>query len=457
MLSLTTNSSTDLKIENGSLSIGAGSSTLGGPVTVEYGAILSVGATASVLIASYQTLADNGTLSFGTGDTVTFGGAATIAVNPSGTLTASGDTFTTNGSGNNYLQVYSGGELTASNSTFDLSQVSWAQGSVMKSNGSDLTGDTFNGVLAGQTFSTPLSMPYGDVQDLEMASNAAFGEIDILADTIPYGTMLTLEPIGGGSAHRYVFLDSPQQPFTVASGATLSVAANVNVLIASYQTIADNGTLSFGTGDTVTFGGAATIAVNPSGTNPAGTMAATGDTFTTNGSGNNYLQVYSGGELTASNSTFDLSQVSWAQGSVMKSNGSDLTGDTFNGVLAGQTFSTPLSMPYGDVQDLEMASNAAFGDIDILADTIPYGTMLTLEPIGGGSAIRYVFLDSPQQPFTVASGATLSVAANVNVLIASYQTIADNGTLTFGTGDTVTFGGPPRSQSIPAGPIPAGL
>ena len=74
------------------------------------GATLSVGATASVLIASYQTIADNGTLSFGTGDTVTFGGAATIAVNPSGTLTASGDTFTTNGSGNNYLQVYSGGE-----------------------------------------------------------------------------------------------------------------------------------------------------------------------------------------------------------------------------------------------------------------------------------------------------------------------------------------------------------
>ena len=86
----------------------------------------------------------------------------------------------------------------------------------------------------------------------------------------------------------------------------------------------------------------------------------------------------------------------------MKSNGSDLTGDTFNGVLAGQTFSTPLSMPYGDVQDLEMASNAAFGDIDILADTIPYGTMLTLEPIGGGSSAPLCLLGQP--PTTIHGG-----------------------------------------------------
>ena len=114
----------------------------------------------------------------------------------------------------------------------------------------------------------------------------------------------------------------------MASGATLSVAANVNVLIASYQTIADNGTLTFGTGDTVTFGGAATIAVNPSGTNPGGTLTASGDTFTTNGSGNNYLKVSSGAHLTASNSTFSLDNLYLDSGSLL--NSGDITGNAFN-------------------------------------------------------------------------------------------------------------------------------
>ena len=51
----------------------------------------------------------------------------------------------------------------------------------------------------------------------------------------------------------------------------------------------------------------------------------------------------------------------------------DLTGDSFSGSLAGQSFNTPLSVPYGDVQYL--GGNASFQDIDIIADTIPSGTM----------------------------------------------------------------------------------
>ncbi len=84
VLSLTTNSSTILKIVNGSLTIGAGSSTIGGPVLVNSGASLKVGAAASVLLADGQTITDNGTLSFATGDTMDFNtyyGASQIVVN----------------------------------------------------------------------------------------------------------------------------------------------------------------------------------------------------------------------------------------------------------------------------------------------------------------------------------------------------------------------------------------
>ena len=62
--SLTTNGNTSLRVENGSLALGAGSTTLGGPVTVDLGASLNVGAGASFLIAPGQTLTDNGTVSF---------------------------------------------------------------------------------------------------------------------------------------------------------------------------------------------------------------------------------------------------------------------------------------------------------------------------------------------------------------------------------------------------------
>ena len=95
--SLTTNANTALRVENGSLSLGAGSSTFGGPVSVDLGASLNVGAGASVQIPSNETLTDNGTLSFANGDTVTMGGGNSLAtaaqIVVAGTLTASGTTF----------------------------------------------------------------------------------------------------------------------------------------------------------------------------------------------------------------------------------------------------------------------------------------------------------------------------------------------------------------------------
>ena len=233
-----------------------------------------------------------------------------------------------------------------------------------------------------------------------LGGNAAFGAIDILNDTLPSGGTLALNAIGGGSALSYVFPSG----FTAATGGTINVAAGVSVLVEG--TLTDSGSLSFGSGDAVTFYGSQ-ISVY-------GTMTATGDTFTNTGY-TSTIQVYAGGELKASSSTFNLSQVAWAENSVL--NGGDLTGDTF----AGSGYSTPLSLPYGDVQYL--GGNAAFGAIDILNDTLPSGGTLSLNVIGGGSALRYVFPTG----FTAATGGTINVAAGVSVLVAG--TLTDNGSL----------------------------
>ena len=111
------------------------------------------------------------------------------------------------------------------------------------------------------------------------------------------------------------------------TGATLSVAPKVNVEIDANLAITDNGALNFGTGATFVFevGYETTtqIVVN-------GTMSATGSTFNLGGNdySNTLIQVNSGGELTAAESTFSLNQLVFASGSIVGP--TDLTGDTFS-------------------------------------------------------------------------------------------------------------------------------
>ena len=79
-----------------------------------------MGSDVSALIQS-QAFTDNGTLTFATGDTVTLGNTQ-IVVN--GTMNNSDDSFATN-NGNYFtgIQVNSGGQFNASNSTFSLSNL----------------------------------------------------------------------------------------------------------------------------------------------------------------------------------------------------------------------------------------------------------------------------------------------------------------------------------------------
>ena len=82
------------------------------------------------MLTDGQTITDSGTLTFATGDTMNFYsyyGASQIVVN--GTMTATGDTFATLSGSGASIQVESGGELTATNSTFGVNEVSLNAGS----------------------------------------------------------------------------------------------------------------------------------------------------------------------------------------------------------------------------------------------------------------------------------------------------------------------------------------
>ena len=115
VLSLTTNGNTALSIGSGSIALGNRSSTLAGPVTVGAAGALDVKAGASVLVES--ALTDAGTVSFSSGDAVTFASSATSV---SGSLTANGTTFINECCGNSSITFTPTATLSGGTNTFNL-------------------------------------------------------------------------------------------------------------------------------------------------------------------------------------------------------------------------------------------------------------------------------------------------------------------------------------------------
>ncbi len=235
----------------------------------------------------------------------------------------------------------------------------------------------------------------------------------------------------------YVF----QAGFTVSSGATLNVAANVDVQLFSGLTLTDNGTVNFASGDTMTLYGSFSTQQIVVGS--GGLLTAAGTTFNSFGSSiTSLIVVNAGGHLQASNSTFSssLSQVNLNTGSIL--NAGDLTGNSFN---------CPLFVPENELQYLSGSgsNNAQFQAIEIQAGNVPSGQTVALNLIGTLTTanLYYVF----QAGFTVSSGATLNVAANVDVQLFSGLTLTDNGTVNFASSDTMTLYGSFSTQQIVVG------
>ena len=205
----TSNSSTALS----SINMASGSTLNIGNFTVQPGATLSVSASASVTIGppsaanTYTTLTDNGTVSFASGDTV-------------------GLYCSYNG---NYGYVYgaqivvgNGGLLQATGTAFNspgsdgivYTNITVNGGGHLQASSStfavgdvDLAdGVVYNaGDLTGDGFDSPLYIPAIDVQYL--ANNLRFQSIDVQADTIVSGETLALNSIGTQTTTnlRYVF------------------------------------------------------------------------------------------------------------------------------------------------------------------------------------------------------------------------------------------------------------
>ena len=185
------------------------------------------------------------------------------------------------------MTVVSGGHLIASDSTFAWDSVSLQNGSVF--NAGDLSGDTFSG--------TTVYVPGSDISLLagsNLTENVSFGNVDIISGSLTSGTVnLGLMGSGSTASLRYVF----ESGYTVESGASLSVANDVSVLIDSSETV----TIESGASMTI---GTATIEVDNYyggnyGLSVAGTLTATGTLFTTyytigsQGDGD-YLSIVSG-------------------------------------------------------------------------------------------------------------------------------------------------------------------
>ncbi len=331
--------------------------------TVGSGGDLVVGAGVRVQIPEGETLTDDGTLSFASGDTLTLGSACCSAAEivVAGTLTAAGTTFT-GISESGTIVVNSGGIITPT----------------------------------GSTFNVPLIVPYNDVASLAAGTNVSFDQIEISAATLPSGSELDLDLIGTDTANlNYLFPNG----FTVGSGGDLVVGAGVRVQIPEGETLTDDGTLSFASGDTLTLGSACCSAAEIV---VAGTLTAAGTTFT-GISESGTIVVNSGGIITPT----------------------------------GSTFNVPLFVPYNDVASLAAGDNVSFDQIEISAATLPSGSELDLDLIGTDTAnLNYLFPNG----FTVGSGGDLVVGAGVPVQIPEGETLTDDGTLSFASGDTLTLG-----------------
>ncbi len=426
---------------------------LPGNLTINYGATLAVASNIPVQIGTGATspsitFADNGLLSFASGDTVTYdvnsyyGATAQIVVDSNGAgglLAASGTavsgvTFNAaSGANSTALLVDAGGELQASYTNFAIGQVSLADNSILAS------GDLTNNIFANTTLYTPiLDVPL-------LTNNQSFANVDINAgDSLASGQSVTLTLMGTVSTFDLLYVLPGN--LTINYGATLAVASNIPMRIGTGATspsitFADNGLLSFASGDTVTYdvnsyyGATAQIVVDSNGTGgllAASGTAVSGVTFNAaSGANSTALLVDAGGELQASYTNFAIGQVSLADNSILAS------GDLTNNIFANTTLYTPiLDVPL-------LTNNQSFANVDINAgDSLASGHSVTLTLMGTVSTFDLLYVLPGN--LTINYGATLAVASNIPVQIGTGATspsitFADNGLLSFASGDTVTY------------------
>ena len=281
-------------------------------------------------------------------------------------------------------------------------------------------------------------------------ANWSTDTVPTINDTVTISNTVAGTITISGSSDAVQWLNDTSAPLSIASGASLTIAASAatttfgkNVTVQSGGTLAfgggasvtlqpnvtltDSGTLTF-TGDAVSLPyayGATTELLVANG----GVMTATTSSFSGANSTNctTWILVSSGGHLTASNSYFgsSLTQVNLSQGSILNS-----------GDMSNNTFVCPLYLPAADIPDFSGSgnANAQCANIEILGGSLTSGT-LALTPIGTSSNLVYIFTGN----YSIGATTTLSVAGGIAVQIQPNVTVTDSGTLTFATNDSVSM------------------
>ena len=256
-------------------------------VAIENGTISSGTLSLGVL----GTYTSNFYYAFPNGFTVAAGGTMTVganvpAIQVDATLTDAGNvTFTTGNELELYYTSFSvTGSLTANGTNF----LSTGGGSTITFGSAATLGGGTN------TFNLGISVPYTLVPSL--AGNTSFEEVAIENGTISSGT-LALNLLGTDTSTFYYEIPNG---FTVGAGGTMTVGANVPPIQLSSSTLSDAGIVTFTSGDQ--------LSLYYSTFSVSGSLTANGTNFLNTGGGSTIV-VNSGGNLAASDSTFNVQQL----------------------------------------------------------------------------------------------------------------------------------------------------
>jgi hypothetical protein len=403
--------------------IGSGSTAnllwvLSANLTIDPGATLDIGTGVNLSMDGGTEILDYGSLNYAGSSSstfaYTFGATTQIVVENGGSLTATNTQYATPDFFNyiSEITVDNGGQIQATDCNFTLTSLS-------------LNNNLATGDLNDNAFNCSLYLPVTGLPFLSGGgnNNVQFDDIDILAGTLPSGT-LALNPIGTGSNANLNYVFSAN--FTIDAGATLSIGSGVNASLGGNATLSDFGTITFASNNSLTFLNA-TFATTELIVESSGSLSAATTLFAATSLSDNTteLVVDNGGQFQASNSTFALTEVA-------------LNNNLGGGDLTGNSFNCPLYLPYTDIPYLSGPGNDnfQFSDIDILPATLASGT-LALNEIGTGSTVNLLYVFSGT--FTIDSGATLSVGTSVNVSMSPSSAIDDAGSLNFAGSDTVTY------------------
>ena len=405
---------------------------------IAIGAAIIVRANVPVTMVNFSTLTINGSAAFEAGSVLSFenknagpsaNGPTVILVN--GSMNAIGATFVTvtptqNNSTLSRIIVNSGGRLTASDSTFQISDVTWDFGALMSATD-----------LQRNRFDTELLVPGELVRFLSQqgggSDNRRFNKINIRGGNFTSGT-LTLSAIGTETTQNLSYQLAAD--LQIAIGAAIIVRANVPVTMVNFSTLTINGSATFEAGSVLSF---ENKNAGPSANGPTlilvnGSMNATGATFvpltpTQINSTLSRIIVNSGGRLTASDSTFQISDVTWDFGALMSA--TDLQRNRFDSELLVPGELVRFLSQQGGGSD-----NRRFNKINIRGGNFNAGN-LTLSAIGTETTQNLSYqLTSDLQ---IAIGAAIIVRANVPVTMVNFSTLTINGTATFEAGSVLSF------------------